>query len=121
MGGADGWGRPWSWWGTDPTLLTASQQLSRCLVSTPKPSLVRLPSPFLSGASSIASAFGESHTCVLVTGGGVKCWGWNFYGQLGIGSTEQQSSPVDVKFKAGVNVLFECVRARTRACARVGF
>ncbi len=39
-----------------------------------------LPSPnnyrvMLSDFSAIAIASGETHTCVIVTGGAVKCWG----------------------------------------------
>ena len=54
-----------------------------------------LPSP-LSGYSAVSIALGQHHTCAIVTGGGVKCWGYNDYGQLGIGSSSSQYSPVDV-------------------------
>jgi len=45
--------------------------------------------PFVSlGAGQTATAVvaGGSHTCALLTGG-VKCWGQNLYGQLGLGTS----------------------------------
>lgn len=37
---------------------------------------------------------GGQHTCVLSTAGGVKCWGYNLYGQLGDGSTTNRTTAV---------------------------
>jgi len=51
----------------------------------------------LSGGVS-AITVGAHHSCALMTTGGVKCWGYNYHGQLGDGSSKNERyKPVDVQ------------------------
>ena len=47
-----------------------------------------------SGVTAITA--GQSHTCALLSTGAVKCWGWNFYGQLGDTTTGDKMTPTQV-------------------------
>eukprot|EP00971_Amphidinium_carterae_P042294 831087-Amphidinium_carterae.1 len=42
-------------------------------------------------AENVVSMFaGELHTCACSGLGAVKCWGWNAYGQLGLGDVDNR-------------------------------
>jgi cysteine-rich repeat protein len=49
-----------------------------------------------SGTTWSTVATGSNHTCAVATDGWLWCWGANTSGQLGIGNTEQRSSPTKV-------------------------
>jgi alpha-tubulin suppressor-like RCC1 family protein len=78
----------------------------------------------LSGATSVAAGYG--HSCAVVTGGSVRCWGVNFYGQLGNGDTtgtpysevggQDQTSPQNV---GGVSNATQVVAGAQHSCALI--
>ncbi len=49
----------------------------------------------MAGVTSSISA-GGFHSCALTTTNQLKCWGWNYYGQLGDNTTAQRLTPVNV-------------------------
>ena len=57
----------------------------------------------LSGAVGIGT--GSKHTCVVKTDGTVWCWGLNDRGQLGDNTTNESSTPVQVKGPGGTGTL----------------
>ena len=56
-----------------------------------------IPVPVTGGLIFASLVLGDRHSCALATtGGGAYCWGENFFGQLGDGTTTARSEPVRV-------------------------
>jgi alpha-tubulin suppressor-like RCC1 family protein len=57
----------------------------------------------VSGATAIAAA--QNHTCALVGGGAVQCWGYNGDGELGDGTTTERTTAVTVSGLSGATAI----------------
>lgn len=90
-----------------------SGQLGNGLAGTDSSTPVAV-SGLASGVAAIAS--GSSHVCALTTAGGLKCWGRNFYGQLGNGLTTDKSTWVAVNTLA--SGVAEVTGGGNHTCAR---
>ena len=49
------------------------------------------------GSGIVAVSAGGGHTCAIDSVGEAKCWGWNWRGQLGNGTTDRSAFPVRVE------------------------
>ena len=59
-------------------------------------------------------AAGGYHSCAIMTDGSVQCWGWNYYGQLGDGSTSHGFTPVSV---SGISTAMSIALGGHHSCA----
>ncbi|MEI6694369.1 MAG: fibronectin type III domain-containing protein, partial [Actinomycetes bacterium] len=73
------------------------------------------------GLSSSVSAIaaGQDHTCALFMGGGIECWGYNGFGQLGNGSSSDGLAPAnlrDIPGDLGTSYTTTSVQDPTKSC-----
>ena len=66
----------------------------------------------LSTATSVSA--GYRHTCAVLSGGTVSCWGYGGYGRLGNGSTSTQYTPVSV---SGISTATSVSAGEDHTCA----
>jgi alpha-tubulin suppressor-like RCC1 family protein len=82
-------------------------------------STVNKPSPVqvsALGTAAVEVALGADHSCARKQDGTLWCWGDNFYGQLGDGTTANKLSPVEVT-ALGTTVI-EVALGSAHSCAR---
>lgn len=61
---------------------------------------------YVAGVSATAVVSGDYHTCAIVTGGGVKCWGLNDNGQLGLDNNANVAIPMKLNLSGSLDFEF---------------
>jgi len=77
----------------------------------------KVPQDVVGLTDAVQLASGLSHSCAVRRGGTVVCWGFNFFGQLGDGTTQRSSSPVAV---VGVTDAVAAAAGTSFTCALLG-
>ena len=75
------------------------------------------PVTVLALTDAVALAAGNSHTCALLGNGRVKCWGYNNYGQLGDGATNDQSNNNTARAVLGIDKAVAITTGHSHTCA----
>ena len=79
---------------TAPQLLTIERTGAACAgYWGPAPAPLITVTIVFAGTPKLKIAAGGAHTCALLSGGTISCWGSNVYGQLGNGSTTDALTP----------------------------
>ena len=95
-------------WGSD-----ASGQLGDGAIAPSKPT----PQPVAGITDAIELAIGDDHSCALLAGGSVRCWGGNDQGQLGDGTIG--GSRALAVTPLGVERAIEIAAGGAHTCARI--
>jgi alpha-tubulin suppressor-like RCC1 family protein len=62
-------------------------------------------------------AAGGNHTCALLSTGGIRCWGYNLNGQLGLGNTSTQLAPPSTHVGLGGMTAYHLTAGGNHTCA----
>mgnify|MGYP006088947645 CR=1 FL=1 len=76
-----------------------------------------LVTEFENNRTAISISAGAEHTCVILDNGSISCWGSNTYGQLGLGNTTDQKSPVLLESFGAGRYAVGITAAETHTCA----
>ncbi|KAM1960854.1 hypothetical protein FF2_020885 [Malus domestica] len=68
------------------------------LAATDRREVVLEKVPDLEGTGIVHIASGAEHSAIVTEDGVIKTWGWGEHGQLGLGNTDDQTSPQEVSF-----------------------
>jgi len=78
---------------------------SGSIVGTNVGGAVPVPTQVTGIATAVTASAGFVHTCALLADGTLRCWGWNGYGELGDGTTNEATAPTQVVGIAGATAV----------------
>ncbi|MBI5611288.1 MAG: hypothetical protein HY902_20610 [Deltaproteobacteria bacterium] len=79
-----------------------SHSLGQLGLGTATDNVVHPPTQVPGITNAIRISAGRQHTCAVLSDGTARCWGYNYYGQVGDGSTQTRTGPVAVLDLTGV-------------------